>query len=206
MQQATREQFFRGLKAGVPVMFGFIPVAIAYALSARQAGFSAPETILMSLMVYAGASQMMAVGMLSTGSAMGPIVLATFLLNLRHFIMSTYVMRELPEKTRLPQRLLSAFCITDEGTAIGAFASGLIPQTLLNSFNIALYAMFIALLAPGLPGKPKLCLLVLFTAALSALLGRLMPASWALILSTLAGAAVGAVFTGESAPEEENLP
>ena len=96
MQQATREQFFRGLKAGVPVMFGFIPVAIAYALSARQAGFSALETILMSLMVYAGASQMMAVGMLSTGSAMGPIVLATFLLNLRHFIMSTYVMRELP--------------------------------------------------------------------------------------------------------------
>ena len=179
----------------------------------------------------------MAVGMLSTGSAMGPIVLATFLLNLRHFIMSTYVMRELPEKTRLPQRLLSAFCITDEGfavfsaqkdenrtmpffaglavitylswvggSAIGAFASGLIPQTLLNSFNIALYAMFIALLAPGLPGKPKLCLLVLFTAALSALLGRLMPASWALILSTLAGAAVGAVFTGESAPDEENLP
>lgn len=237
MQKATREQFFRGLKAGVPVMFGFIPVAIAYALSARQAGFSALETILMSLMVYAGSSQMMAVGMLSTGSAMGPIVLATFLLNLRHFIMSTYVMRELPEKTRLPQRLLSAFCITDEGfavfsaqkdenrtmpffaglavitylswvggSAIGAFASGLIPQTLLNSFNIALYAMFIALLAPGLSGKPKLCLLVLFTAALSALLGRLMPASWALILSTLAGAAVGAVFTGESAPEEENLP
>ena len=92
------------------------------------------------------------------------------------------------------------------GSAIGAFASGLIPQTLLNSFNIALYAMFIALLAPGLSGKPKLCLLVLFTAALSALLGRLMPASWALILSTLAGAAVGAVFTGESAPEEEDLP
>ena len=213
MQQATREQFFRGLKAGVPVMFGFIPVAIAYALSARQTGFSAPETILMSLMVYAGASQMMAVGMVGAGSAMGPIVLATFLLNLRHFIMSTYVMRELPEKTRLPQRLLSAFCVTDEGfavfsaqkdenrtmpffaglavitylswvggSAIGAFASGLIPQALLNSFNIALYAMFIALL------------------------GRLMPASWALILSTLAGAAVGAAFTGESAPDEEELP
>ena len=33
-----------------------------------------------------------------------------------------------------------------------------------------------------------------------------MPASWALILSTLAGAAVGAVFTGESAPDEEDLP
>ena len=92
------------------------------------------------------------------------------------------------------------------GSTIGAFASGLIPQALLNSFNIALYAMFIALLAPGLSGKPKLCLLVLFTAALSALLGRLMPASWALILSTIAGAAIGAAFTGESAPDEEELP
>ena len=115
MQRAAREQFFRGLKAGVPVMFGFIPVAIAYALAARQAGFSAPETILMSLMVYAGASQMMAVGMVGAGSAMGPIVLATFLLNLRHFIMSTYVMRELPEKTRLPQRLLAALLLDPAG-------------------------------------------------------------------------------------------
>lgn len=234
---AAREQFLRGLKAGVPVMFGFIPVAIAYALAARQAGFSAMETILMSLIVYAGASQMMAVGMVGAGSAMGPIVLATFLLNLRHFIMSTYVMRELPEKTRLPKRLLSAFYITDEafavfsaqkdenrtmaffaglaaitylswagGTAIGAFASELIPEALLSSFNIALYAMFIALLVPGLPGKPKLCLLVLFTAALSALLDRVMPSSWALILSTIAGAAIGAAFTGESAPDEEDLP
>ena len=49
-------------------------------------------------------------------------------------------------------------------------------------------------------------ILIGWMAALSALLGRLMPASWALILSTLAGAAVGAVFTGESAPDEENLP
>ena len=34
------KQYLRGLRAGIPVIFGFIPVGIAYAIMARQAGFS----------------------------------------------------------------------------------------------------------------------------------------------------------------------
>ena len=61
-------QYVSGLKAGLPVLFGFVPVGIAYAVLASQAGFSPLETMLMSMTVFAGASQIMAVGMYAQGA------------------------------------------------------------------------------------------------------------------------------------------
>ena len=107
----------RGMRAGLPVVFGFVPVGIAYAVMARQAGFTAAETVLMSLSVFAGASQMMAVGMVAQGAGLAAIILATFLLNLRHVIMSACVNHRLP-RSGLAARLLAAFGVTDESFAI----------------------------------------------------------------------------------------
>ena len=68
---------------GIPVMIGFIPVAIAFAIMAANAGLGIAETISMSLFVFAGASQMMSVGMIAEGAGMLAIVIATFIINLR---------------------------------------------------------------------------------------------------------------------------
>ena len=65
-----RTEYLAGLKAAVPVIFGFIPVGIAYAIMARQAGFDIFETCFMSVAVFAGASQMMAVGMYAQGAGL----------------------------------------------------------------------------------------------------------------------------------------
>ena len=65
-----RTEYLAGLKAAVPVIFGFIPVGIAYAIMARQAGFDIFETCFMSIAVFAGASQMMAVGMHAQGAGL----------------------------------------------------------------------------------------------------------------------------------------
>ena len=61
MQKSFRRAQFRcGLRAGIPIVLGYVPVGIAYAILARQAGFTVRETCAMSLFVYAGASEMMA--------------------------------------------------------------------------------------------------------------------------------------------------
>lgn len=49
----------------------------------------------MSMFVFAGASQIMAVGMIAQGASMVTIVMATLILNLRHIIMSTCVMNKM---------------------------------------------------------------------------------------------------------------
>ena len=112
-----RTEYLAGLKAAVPVIFGFIPVGIAYAIMARQAGFDIFETCFMSVAVFAGASQMMAVGMYAQGAGLAAIILATFLLNLRHVIMSTCVMNRMHPAPK-PAKIAAAFGVTDESFAI----------------------------------------------------------------------------------------
>lgn len=227
-----RTEYIAGLKSAVPVIFGFIPVGIAYALMARQAGFDVLETCLMSITVFAGASQMMAVGMYAQGAGILAIILATFLLNLRHFIMSTCVMNKMHNAPK-PAKIAGAFGVTDEsfaifttkkehsslayflglvtvtylswnlGTLIGAVTSDFLPEILTASFGIALYAMFIGLISPGLHGNKRLCLLVLLTAVCNTLLCLVIPQSWALIISALICAGAG-VFFVDLGGEDDN--
>lgn len=213
-----------GVRAGIPVILGFVPVGIAYAIMAQQAGFTIAETIFMSLAVFAGASQMMAVGMYMQGAGLIAIILATFILNLRHLIMSTCVVNRM-KNDRLPSKLLATFGVTDEsfaiftteeedkcsalyflglitvtylswiaGSAIGAVASGFLPPIVSASLGIALYAMFIGLLVPSIKGNLRLGILVILTACLNTVLIQFMASSWALILSTLICAGIGVFF------------
>ena len=62
--------YLNGIKVALPVILGYLPVAIAFAVMASDAGFTRLEIILMSTLVFAGASQIMAVGMIVTGASM----------------------------------------------------------------------------------------------------------------------------------------
>ena len=117
MKKSGASVFWTGARLGIPVILGYIPVGIAYALIARQAGFSVLETCMMSVFVYAGASEMMAAGMYAQGAGIAAIVLATFILNLRHFIMSACVMNGMRSEKRAFKEL-AAFGVTDEVFAI----------------------------------------------------------------------------------------
>ena len=223
MEITKKKQYLAGVKAAIPVILGFIPVGIAYAIMARQAGFTVLQTCTMSAMVFAGASQMMAVGMTEQGAGLLVIVLATFILNLRHLIMSTCVMNRM-EDGGIKIRLLASFGVTDEsfaifttqarhssaiyflglitvtylswnvGTFIGAVASDFLPEILTASLGIALFAMFISILMPGLKGNRKLGALVVLTAVCNSILTQWIPSSWALIASTLLCAFIGVFF------------
>ncbi len=221
---SKRKAFFRGMQRGIPVVLGFIPVGIAYAVMARQAGFTIAQTCGLSLSVFAGASQMMAVGMYSQGATVAAMIIATFLINFRHLIMSTCVYDRM-SPTSAPLRLVSAFGVTDEsfalfttsgpsdrsvwyllgmnlvmysswnvGSLIGAVASDLLPAIVTASLGIALYAMFIGLLLPNVKGNARLCVLVLLTAVCNTVLSTFLASSEALVISTLLCAFVGVFF------------
>jgi len=219
-----KAQFLRGLKAAVPVILGFIPIGIAYAIIARQAGLSVVQTTFMSAAVLAGAAQMMAAGMVAQGSSIITIVIATFILNLRHLIMSTCVMNRM-KPCSVWLRMLASFGVTDEsfavfttesdensgimfflglflgtyiawigGSFIGSVFSSILPEIVSASLGIALYAMFIGLLLPGLRGNSRLLLLAIITAGLNSIFCLFMASSWALIAATLLGAFIGVFF------------
>ncbi len=222
------------MRAGIPVLLGFIPVGIAYAIMARGAGLSVLETTFMSLAVFAGASQMMAVGMYAKGASVIAMIIATLIINLRHIIMSTCVINKIRGE-RLALKLLAAFGVTDESFAVftaekdnsygiwyffglisvtysswvfasflGAVFSSFLPDIISASFGIALYALFLGLLVPSLKGNLRLALLIVFTAILNTILSIRLDYSWSLVISTLLSAFLGVFFVDLKEDFDEN--
>ena len=92
--------------------FGFV-----YGLSAREAGFSPLEAMVMSTVVFAGAAQFAAIGYVTAGLAWPAIALLTFLLNARHLLYSAALGPWLSDVPR-PRRAVMAHLLTDEAFAV----------------------------------------------------------------------------------------
>lgn len=102
-----------GVIKTLPLALGAVPFGLAYGVVAIQAGFTVAETVLMSLVVFAGASQFMAVVMVQAGAGIPLVVASTLLVNLRHLMMGLSISPYLSEATPWWQRVL-AFAMTDE--------------------------------------------------------------------------------------------
>ncbi|PAU74567.1 AzlC family ABC transporter permease [Halomonas salipaludis] len=89
MSQASQtlpRPWLTGLREAIPLLGGYVPVAISFGLIATQAGFSAWEAVLISTLLYAGAAQFLFVGMVAAGSPLWLVVGMTLLINLRHVV------------------------------------------------------------------------------------------------------------------------
>lgn len=106
-----------GVQSGLPIALGYFPIAIAFGALAVQAQLSWLEATLMSLIVFAGASQFVGVSMLLAGAGAVQIITATFFLNMRHLIMSLAVNDQMRHFSQGSKNLLSFF-ITDETFAL----------------------------------------------------------------------------------------
>lgn len=113
-----KREYIDGAKASIPIILGYLPIGMAYGILARQAGLSTAITVLMSIFVFAGSSQLICVNMVSAGVSIIPIILMTFLVNLRHLLMSASLSIYLKKASGwvLP---FVGFLITDESFAVG---------------------------------------------------------------------------------------
>ena len=109
--------FKEGVRAAIPIAVGYFPIAIAFGALADQAQLTLLESVLMSILVFAGASQFVGVGLILAGTGYLQIIAATFFLNLRHLIMSLAVNDQMRNFSGAWKRGLSFF-ITDETFAL----------------------------------------------------------------------------------------
>ena len=82
----ARAEFRRGLVEAIPVVIGLTPVGFIFGALARAAGLTWVEGGLMSAIVYAGPSQLVAVGLMHQGAGFPLIVLTTYVVNLRYVL------------------------------------------------------------------------------------------------------------------------
>lgn len=122
----TRPPFLDGLIASLPIVLGYIPIAFSFGVAATRAGFTELEAFALSLIIYAGASQFLALALLSSGA---PVLVAAFTLiamNLRHMLYGPALLREAGEGATTRHAWAWAWGLTDEvfGQALGALARG----------------------------------------------------------------------------------
>ncbi|MFH1081577.1 MAG: AzlC family ABC transporter permease [Pseudomonadota bacterium] len=116
-----RENRWTVIKDGIivawPICLGYAPIGLAFGVLAQKAGLSPAEIGLMSLLVFAGSAQFIAVSMISSGAAAIPIILTTFTVNLRHLLMSSSLAVHL-QRLNAGWLSLYAYGVTDESFAL----------------------------------------------------------------------------------------
>ena len=207
----------------LPMMVGVIPFGIVFGASARAGGWTAIQTQAMSMILFAGASQLVVLGLVAAAAAPVMIVLTVAILNLRHLLYSMSLSRTL-RGSEPPPRWLLAFTVTDEsfamtireslsGRATPAFLWG---SSLVLYFSWALATMVGILIGDRIPDPTTYGLDLIFpltflallvsvantrkewivaalTAVLAVALSRVVDGGTALFISILAGAAIGAL-------------
>ncbi len=110
--------FGRGFTAALAFWPGTVPFGLVYAVVAGIAGLPAWQILLMSALVFAGASQFTAVGLLTQGAPAGVVIASTALINLRHILYGVSLAPHLP-RIRGGLRAAVAFLLTDEAYSLG---------------------------------------------------------------------------------------
>ncbi|HSX88520.1 MAG TPA: AzlC family ABC transporter permease [Pseudomonas sp.] len=114
----TRSQeFTQGARDMLPMLLGAIPFGIIFGSLAGAAGLSVWQTLGMSLLVFAGSAQFIALSLLGAGVGLAVLLLTTAVVNLRHALYSASLqpfVSHLPARWRVPL----AFWLTDEAYAV----------------------------------------------------------------------------------------
>ncbi|OEH92418.1 AzlC family ABC transporter permease [Bacillus solimangrovi] len=203
----TSSQFKEGFQAGVSIGIGYMPVALTFGLLAKSTGLSVIETFMMSMLVFAGASQYISLNLFAIGTTGPVIILTTFIVNIRHLLMSASLSEKI-EKEHPFKKALYAFGITDETfsvaalkegkvtssymaglitvaygswvifSVVGHFVGASLPDVLQESMGIALYAMFVGLLTPSLKKHRKVVTLAGGAALINIIFSFVFPPNW----------------------------
>lgn len=112
-----REEFLQGARDMLPLLLGTAPFGVIFGGLAIAAGLSPWQTLGMSLLVFAGSAQFIAVSLIGAGAGLAVVLLTTLVVNLRHALYSASLqpfVRHLPKRWRVPL----AFWLTDEAFAV----------------------------------------------------------------------------------------
>lgn len=213
----TGSKIKQGLIAGWPICLGYVPVGLAFGVLAEKAGLHPLEIGLMSLVVFAGSSQFVAISMLSGGAGLIPVIATTFMVNLRHLLMSSSLSLYLRGVNRKTLSLF-AYGVTDESFAVNLskfkygewdIKRGLVTNhapnitwitaTIIGGYcgqfippkafgiDYALTAMFICLLAFQLRGR-KYVITAIIAGALAVILSLTVSGNLYIILASVLAA------------------
>lgn len=190
MLEKNRIIFLKGFKDAIPIMLGYFAVSFTLGINAAQHGITWFQAGLMSLLNHTSAGEAAAIKMIFNDDSYISLAVSQLVINLRYLLMSTALALKLRHDTRLGERLVMSYIVSDEifgisimqkapinawynigamaaaspgwvlGTVLGAVMGDVLPASITQALSVALYAMFIAVIFPPLRTDPILAVVI----------------------------------------------
>ena len=117
MVRDERREFLRGIADQLPLQLGVVPFGLVFGVLGVASGLSPMQTILMSSIVFGGASQVVFAQLWSTGASPLIVGSSVAVINLRHMLYSAAVAKYL-RRLSLRWRMILGYLLTDEAFAV----------------------------------------------------------------------------------------
>ncbi|MBQ3230095.1 MAG: AzlC family ABC transporter permease [Clostridia bacterium] len=190
------KDFIRGLKSGIPIGLGYLSVSFSFGILAVSLGFEWWQAVIISMTTLTSAGQLAAVNIMAASGGYVAMLVSQLTVNVRYSFMSVSLSQKVTPEFKGIKRWLFGFFITDEifavasaqnsvntrffgglsvmpyigwalGTLSGSLLGNILPESVMNALCIAIYGMFIAIIAPVAKASKPLLLSVAISAALS---------------------------------------
>ena len=212
----------RGMKNGIPIALGYLSVSFSFGAIAVSMGFSVMQSVLISLFNLTSAGQFASLGIIAGQGTYLEMAIVELTVNIRYAFMS------LSLSQKVIYKWLLSFFITDEifalsmleenvsrtyffglasistagwmlGTTLGAMLGSIVPTVISNALSIALYAMFIAIIIPGMKKDKNIIKVVALAIIIRSGFYYLpiinqLSSGFAMTISALTSAFIGAVL------------
>ncbi len=189
--------FRKGLLDGLPIGIGYFSVAFAFGIFALRCGLKGWQAIAISATNLTSAGQIAAVPIIAAQGSLIELAANQLVINMRYFLMSVVLSQKLKPETTLLEKLLIAWCNTDEifavctgkdyrldrkycygilvapyagwtlGTAAGVLAGDVLPVIITDALSVAIYGMLIAIFVPAGRDDGNLLMSIIIAVALS---------------------------------------
>ena len=193
--------YMDGVRRALPIVLGYVPVAFAFGVLAVKSNIPPALVVAMSVFHFAGSGQFVCAGLWGAGVGAMSVIVAVFVVNLRHLLMSAAMAEPLAAFQR-GWKLCTATLFTCNltahaswvlGTVIGVFCGGLVHDVKPLGLDYALTAMFLALLVPQCVSRLHV-LVAIVTAILSLSLKLAGMGQWNVVVATVLGATLGVIL------------
>ena len=170
-------KYKEGIKDGFPIGLGYLSVSFTFGIMAISVGLSWWQALLISMLTLTSAGQLAALNIMTNPGRYFEMIVSQTTINVRYSFMSISLSQKVDSKFRYIWKWLLGFFITDEifavaitkkdvsrayfvglstlpyigwalGTLLGALIGNIMPDVITKCLCLAIYGMFIAIVAP----------------------------------------------------------
>lgn len=193
----NKRWYKKGIRDGMPIALGYFAVSFTLGIAAKNAGLTAFQAMLTSILNNASAGEFAGFTLIAAGSGYLEMAIMEFVANARYLLMSCALTQKLDPKTPLLYRLFMGFYVTDEifgiaigvpeklnpfytfgaitvaapgwaiGTYLGVLMGNILPGNIVSALSVGLYGMFIAVIIPPAKTNKILAGLIIISMAVS---------------------------------------